>query len=40
MRAVIQRVRSHGVRVQTGRFGAMIQVDLVNDGPVAFVLES
>ena len=36
----IERCRKHGVRAQTGRFGAMMQVDLVNDGPVTFVLES
>jgi D-tyrosyl-tRNA(Tyr) deacylase len=36
----VERVLSHGVRTQTGRFGAMMQVDLVNDGPVTFVLES
>lgn len=34
------RVRSHGVRAQTGRFGATMQVDLVNDGPVTLILES
>lgn len=36
----VERVRGHGVRVQTGRFGAMMRVDLVNDGPVTFILES
>jgi D-tyrosyl-tRNA(Tyr) deacylase len=36
----VGRVRGHGVRAQTGRFGAMMQVDLVNDGPVTFILES
>jgi D-aminoacyl-tRNA deacylase len=36
----VDRVRSLGIRVQTGRFGAMMQVDLTNDGPVTFVLES
>ena len=36
----VERVRGHGVRARTGRFGAMMQVDLVNDGPVTFILES
>jgi len=36
----VERVHGHGMRVHTGRFGAMMQVDLVNDGPVTFVLES
>ncbi len=35
-----QRLRAAGVdRVETGRFGAMMEVALVNDGPVTIVLE-
>ena len=34
------RLRLQGYRVETGLFGAMMQVELVNDGPVTFVLES
>ncbi len=34
------RLRSAGVdQVETGRFGAMMEVALVNDGPVTIVLE-
>jgi len=29
-----------GVRTSTGRFGAMMEVELVNDGPVTVLLES
>jgi D-tyrosyl-tRNA(Tyr) deacylase len=29
-----------GIRVQTGEFGAMMAVSLVNDGPVTLILES
>ncbi len=29
-----------GVPVQTGRFGAMMQVELVNDGPVTLIVDS
>jgi D-tyrosyl-tRNA(Tyr) deacylase len=29
-----------GVRVETGRFGAKMQVDLVNEGPVTITLDS
>lgn len=29
-----------GKRVQTGRFGAMMQVSLVNDGPVTIIIDS
>lgn len=34
-----QRLRSHGVPVSTGIFGAEMQVALVNDGPVTLTLE-
>jgi D-tyrosyl-tRNA(Tyr) deacylase len=33
-------VRLHGVPVATGRFGAMMQVELVNDGPVTLILDT
>ncbi|HEY0737498.1 MAG TPA: D-aminoacyl-tRNA deacylase [Herpetosiphonaceae bacterium] len=33
-------LRSHGVAVATGRFGAMMQVQLVNDGPVTVWLDT
>jgi D-tyrosyl-tRNA(Tyr) deacylase len=29
----------HGLRVETGVFGAMMEVDLVNDGPVTLIVE-
>ena len=32
-------VRERGVETQTGRFGAMMDVELVNDGPVTLMLE-
>jgi D-aminoacyl-tRNA deacylase len=32
-------LRESGVRVETGRFGARMAVELVNDGPVTIVLE-
>jgi D-aminoacyl-tRNA deacylase len=35
----IEALRSRGLRVETGRFGAMMEVDLVNDGPVTLILE-
>ena len=38
--AFVAAVRSHGVRVETGRFGADMQVELVNDGPVTLILDS
>jgi len=36
----VAALRSLGVPVETGRFGADMQVELVNDGPVTFVLET
>jgi len=36
----IERVRMESVPVATGRFGAMMDVKLTNDGPVTFVLDS
>ena len=35
-----QKVSDSGVAVQTGRFRAMMDVSLVNDGPVTLILES
>ena len=36
----VETVRAQGVRAATGRFGAMMQVELVNDGPVTLVVDS
>jgi D-tyrosyl-tRNA(Tyr) deacylase len=35
----LQMLRAMGLPVQTGEFGAMMQVELVNDGPVTLILE-
>jgi len=32
-------LRERGLAVETGRFGAMMDVELVNDGPVTLVIE-
>lgn len=36
----IQQLRDKGVRVETGRFGARMDVEIHNSGPVTIVLES
>lgn len=36
----VAQVRKTGVHVATGRFGAMMEVALINDGPVTLILES
>ena len=38
--AYVWALASHGVRVAQGRFGAHMQVSLVNDGPVTIVIDS
>jgi D-tyrosyl-tRNA(Tyr) deacylase len=35
----IAELRGRGLTVETGEFGAMMDVELVNDGPVTLVLE-
>lgn len=34
-----ERGAASGTRVETGEFGAMMEVELVNDGPVTLILE-
>jgi len=34
------RVRELGIHVETGRFGAHMEVELLNDGPVTLLLDS
>jgi D-aminoacyl-tRNA deacylase len=36
----VSLARLRGVKVKTGEFGAMMDVDLVNDGPVTIILDS
>jgi len=37
--AFVEKLRQSGLAVETGRFGAHMQVSLINDGPVTFILE-
>ncbi|HEU5181346.1 MAG TPA: D-aminoacyl-tRNA deacylase [Candidatus Polarisedimenticolia bacterium] len=37
--AFVEKLRGHGLEVATGHFRAMMEVELINDGPVTFVLE-
>ena len=36
----INRLKSAQVKVESGEFGAMMNVSLINDGPVTFILEN
>lgn len=38
--AVVEALRAKGIEVATGRFGAYMQVELVNDGPFTILLEA
>jgi len=38
--AYVEALRAEGVPVETGVFGAHMQVELVNDGPVTILLEA
>lgn len=35
----VELLRADGVSVETGRFGALMEVELVNDGPVTLIWE-
>lgn len=39
-RQFVERIRLKGIAVQTGRFRAMMDVRLVNHGPVTLIIES
>ena len=38
--AFVNAVRAQGIPTATGRFGAVMQVELVNDGPVTLIVDS
>lgn len=38
--SVVNRLRRRGLRVETGEFGAHMDVHLVNDGPVTLLLDT
>jgi D-aminoacyl-tRNA deacylase len=38
--AFVNALRALGLPVATGRFGAMMQVELINDGPVTLILDT
>ena len=37
---LVAELRGQGLRVETGRFGAMMEVEPVNDGPVTVIVDS
>ena len=38
--AFVERIRALGLRCETGRFQEMMEVELVNSGPVTILLDS
>ncbi|HKG51035.1 MAG TPA: D-aminoacyl-tRNA deacylase [Actinomycetales bacterium] len=40
VQAVVDALRARGLEVATGRFGARMELELVNDGPMTLVLEA
>ncbi|MGH7830293.1 MAG: D-aminoacyl-tRNA deacylase, partial [Candidatus Binatia bacterium] len=36
----VEKLRQMGLRVATGRFQAKMEVGMVNEGPVTFILDS
>jgi D-tyrosyl-tRNA(Tyr) deacylase len=36
----VELIKEKGIKVETGVFGALMEVHLVNDGPVTFILSS
>ena len=35
----VKEVQNYGIKTQTGQFAAMMDVELINDGPVTFMIE-
>ncbi len=39
-KSFIKKVIAQGITVKAGQFGAMMQVELINDGPVTIIIDS
>ncbi len=35
----VEKLRASKLRIETGKFGAMMEVEIINDGPVTLILE-
>ena len=35
----VETIKSNNIKTQTGKFGAMMEVEIINDGPVTFMIE-
>jgi len=36
----VKEIKKSGLKVKTGKFGAMMAVELINDGPITIILET
>lgn len=36
----IKKAKGYGIKIQTGEFGANMDIDLINDGPVTILIDS
>ena len=36
----VEEIKNYGIPTQTGKFAAMMDVELINDGPVTFMIET
>ena len=36
----VEEIKNYGIKTQTGKFAAMMDVELINDGPVTFMIEN
>ena len=36
----VEEIKNYGIRTKTGKFAAMMDVALINDGPVTFMIEN
>lgn len=36
----VEYIRAKGIKIETGEFGAMMEVELTNDGPTTIILDS
>jgi len=37
--ALVKYIKEQGIKVATGKFGAMMEVELINDGPVTVIID-
>ena len=36
---IVEKLKEEGINIETGIFGAKMEVELINDGPVTILLE-